>query len=50
MVLKQHRDNDDVMIIDASKGFVKDGKSNKLRACDIKKIADTWRDRIEIEG
>lgn len=50
MVLKQHRDNDDVMIIDASKGFVKEGKSNKLRACDIKKIADTWRDRIEIEG
>ena len=31
MVLKQHRDNDDVLIIDASKGFVKDGKSNKLR-------------------
>ena len=26
MVLKQHRDNDDVLIIDASKGFVKDGK------------------------
>lgn len=27
MVLKQHRDNDDVLIIDASKGFVKEGKT-----------------------
>lgn len=50
MVLKQHRDNDDVLIIDASKGFVKDGKQNKLRACDIKKIADTVRDRKNIPG
>lgn len=50
MVLKQHRDNDDVLIIDASKGFVKDGKQNKLRACDIKKIADTVRDRKTIAG
>ena len=50
MVLKQHRDNDDVLIIDASKGFVKDGKQNKLRACDIKKIADTVRDRKTIKG
>lgn len=50
MVLKQHRDNDDVLIIDASKGFVKEGKQNKLRACDIKKIADTVRDRKNIPG
>ena len=50
MVLKQHRDNDDVLIIDASKGFVKDGKQNKLRACDVKKIADTVRDRVTIPG
>ncbi len=41
MVLRQRRDNDDVLIVDASKGFVKDGKNNKLRACDIKKIVDT---------
>lgn len=45
MVLKQHRDNDDVLIVDASKGFVKEGQQNKLRASDIKRIADTWRDR-----
>lgn len=50
MVLKQHRMNDEVLIIDASKGFVKDGKQNKLRACDIKKIADTVRDRKTIKG
>lgn len=50
MVLKQHRDSDDVLIIDASKGYVKDGKNNKLRACDIKRIADTIRARKPIPG
>ena len=50
MVLKQHRDNDDVLIIDASKGFVKEGKNNKLRACDIRRIADTVRDRKSVPG
>lgn len=50
MVLKQHRASDDVLIIDANKGFVKDGKQNKLRACDIKKIADTVRDRKNVPG
>lgn len=50
MVLKQHRDNDDVLIINASKGFVKDGKQNRLRACDIKRITDTVRDRKSIPG
>lgn len=50
MVLKQHRQNDDVLIIDASKGFVKDGKNNKLRDCDIKRIADTVRLRTDEPG
>lgn len=50
MVLKQHRDRDDVLIIDASKGYVKDGKNNRLRACDIKRIADTVRDRVTVPG
>ena len=50
MVLKQRRDRDDVLIIDASKGFVKDGKQNKLRASDIKRVTDTWRSREEIPG
>lgn len=46
MVLKQKRENADVLIIDASKGFAKEGKNNKLRASDIKKIADTVAKRI----
>lgn len=50
MVLKQHRQNDDVLIIDASKGFVKDGKNNKLRDCDIKRIADAVRMRSDEPG
>lgn len=50
MVLKKNRGNEGVLIIDASKGFVKDGKQNKLRACDVKKIADTYRERQEIVG
>jgi len=48
IILKQKRKNTDVLIIDASKGFVKDGKNNKLRACDVKKIADTVRDRVSL--
>lgn len=48
MVLKQHRSNTDVLIIDASKGFEKVGKNNKLRASDIKKIVDTVTSRVSI--
>ena len=40
MVLKQKRINNDILIIDASKGFMKDGKNNKLRASDTKRIVD----------
>lgn len=49
IVLKQKRENTDVLIIDASKDFVKEGKNNKLRACDIKKITDTFANRLEID-
>lgn len=49
MVLKKKRKNTDVLIIDASKGFVKDGKNNKLRASDIKRIADTVIKRESID-
>ncbi|MFI3327178.1 MAG: type I restriction-modification system subunit M [Clostridia bacterium] len=45
MVLRQKRENTDVLIVDASKGFVKEGKNNKLRLSDIKKIADTVKNR-----
>lgn len=49
MVLKQKRSNNDVLFIDASKGFVKEGKNNKLRACDIKKIVDVVANRESVE-
>lgn len=50
MVLKQHRDRDDILIVDASKGFVKVGKNNQLCASDIKKIVDIVNNRETIEG
>ena len=49
MVLRQKRENTDILIIDASKGFKKDGKNNKLRACDIRKIVDTIKERKNVE-
>lgn len=45
MVLRKHRENSDVLIIDASKGFEKVGKNNKLRSSDIKRIVDTVIER-----
>jgi type I restriction enzyme M protein len=48
MVLKQKRTNTDVLIIDASKGFIKIGKNNKLQASDIKRIVDTVAMRKDI--
>lgn len=49
MVLRQKRENTDVLIVDASKGFTKEGKNNKLRASDIKKITDVVTGRISVE-
>lgn len=49
IVLKQKRENTDVLIVDASNGFVKAGKNNKLRASDIKKIVDIVTTRVNIE-
>lgn len=48
MVLKQKRLNTDVLIVDASKGFIKVGKNNKLRASDIKKIVDVVTKRESV--
>lgn len=45
LVLRQKRQNNDVLIVDAAKGFAKEGKNNRLRASDIKKITDTVIDR-----
>lgn len=49
MVLKCNRNNKDILFIDASKGFIKDGKNNKLRSSDIKKIVDTYINRENIK-
>lgn len=48
LVLKQKRDNTDVLIVDASNGYIKEGKNNKLQASDIKRIADTVATRINV--
>lgn len=48
MVLKKKRNDSNILFVDASKGFVKVGKNNKLRACDIKKIVDTVTERKTI--
>lgn len=39
-----------VFVIDASKGFTKDGPKNRLRSQDIHKIVDVFNKRTEIEG
>jgi len=49
MILKRKRENTDILIVDASKGFTKAGTKNKLRSSDIKKIADTAIERKDIE-
>ena len=49
MVLKQKREDTNVLIIDASKGFIKEGKNNKLRASDIKRIVDVIVSRKDVD-
>lgn len=48
MVLKQERDCDDVLFIDASQGFIKQGKYNHLRARDIQRIVDAVHNRVDV--
>lgn len=38
-----------VFMIDASKGFMKDGNKNRLRSQDLHKIVDTFNKQIEID-
>ena len=42
------RDRDDIFMIDASKGFLKDGNKNRLQAQDIHKIVSVFNDRQEL--
>jgi len=39
-----------IFMIDASKGFMKDGSKNRLRARDIHKIVDVFNNLVEIPG
>ena len=52
MVLRKNRPagESDVLIVDASKHYVKAGKSNKLQASDIKRIVDAVTGNRTIEG
>lgn len=49
LVLKQKRKNNDVLVVDASKHFLKEGKNNKLQASDIKRIVDVVIHRESID-
>lgn len=49
IILKKDRKTDDVLFVDASKGFIKDGNKNRLQAKDIKKIVDTVKNRSDVE-
>ena len=41
-------DRKGIFMIDASKGFVKDGNKNRLREQDNRKVIDTWSGKLEI--
>jgi type I restriction enzyme M protein len=41
-------DRKEIFMIDASKGFIKDGNKNRLREQDIHKIVDTYTNRLTI--
>ena len=43
-------DRSDIFMIDASKGFLKDGNKNRLRAQDIHKIVSVFNNQTEIDG
>ena len=50
MVLKKERSSNDVLFVDASRNYIKDGNKNKLRAMDIRKIVDTVLERKTISN
>lgn len=52
MVLRKQRaaGDDNVLVVDASKYFMKEGKNNKLRASDIKRIVDVVTTDTNIDG
>ena len=49
IILRKDRQENNVLFIDASHGFTKEGKKNKLRASDIRRIVDTHIQRCDID-
>lgn len=43
-------ERDSLFMVDASKGFIKDGNKNRLRAQDIHRIVDVFNHQTEVEG
>lgn len=52
LVIDKHgaNDRDGIFMVDASKGFTKDGNKNRLRAQDIHKIVDVFTKEAETAG
>lgn len=52
MVLRKQREVEDnnILIVDASKHFIKEGKNNKLQESDIKRIVDVVTSNASVEG
>lgn len=46
---EQSDKRDSIFMIDASKGFIKDGNKNRLREQDIHKIVDTYNQQLQIQ-
>ena len=44
------KNRQEILMIDASKGFIKDGNKNRLRAQDVHKIVDVFNNQKEIKG
>ena len=49
IILRKDRQENNVLFIDASRGFTKEGKKNKLRASDIRRIVDAHIQRCDID-
>ncbi|WP_434335858.1 type I restriction-modification system subunit M [Mycoplasma capricolum subsp. capricolum] len=49
MILKKQKPTNDILFVDASQLYIKEGKNNKFSQSQIKKIADVVNNRIEVE-
>lgn len=47
---KQAAGRQGIFMIDASKGFIKDGNKNRLREQDIHRIVDTYTRQLDVQG